>query len=148
MLKNRVISFLMAVILIIVFGIFIYPGIYKYDKLRQNMPVKINRLTGDTKVLTITGWANMNTPTLSEIQKIEENLNQKFEDYKSNLSEEIIHKFSNDAIQKINDASNQAIYKIQKQLSDTEDEINTDKKVSTDSNNFFLLDQQRMKLKV
>lgn len=43
---------------ICLFGIFIYPTIYKYDKLDQKYPVKINRITGETKFLTGKGWQN------------------------------------------------------------------------------------------
>ncbi len=59
-MKYRLISFGMAIVVIIVFGIFIYPGIYKYDKLNQNLPVKINRFTGETQVLYNDGWKNIN----------------------------------------------------------------------------------------
>lgn len=45
---------------IIVFGLAIYPGLYKYDKLDQSLPVKINRITGDTKILTLNGWQDAN----------------------------------------------------------------------------------------
>lgn len=137
MIKNRIISFILAIVLIIVFGIFIYPGIYKYDKLNQNLPVKINRLTGDTKVLTANGWTDMNTPTPSEIQKIENNINNKFEEYKTNLNNELISRISNDSINKINAASDNAISEIQKQLSDIEIKINTYQKNATDPNNYF-----------
>lgn len=41
---------------ICLFGLFIYPTMYKYDKLDQKYPVKINRITGETQVLTGRGW--------------------------------------------------------------------------------------------
>ncbi|WP_054954993.1 hypothetical protein [Paenibacillus dakarensis] len=41
---------------IVLFGVFIYPTIYKFDKLEQKFPVKINRITGETKILTDQGW--------------------------------------------------------------------------------------------
>jgi hypothetical protein len=43
---------------ICLFGIFVYPTMYKYDKLDQKYPVKINRITGETTVLTGKGWQN------------------------------------------------------------------------------------------
>lgn len=52
-------SYLFVVICIAAFGLFIYPGIYKYDKLNQKYPVKINRITGETQVLYSDGWRNM-----------------------------------------------------------------------------------------
>lgn len=45
---------------IIAFGLTIYPGLYKYDKLDQSLPVKINRITGETKILTLKGWQDAN----------------------------------------------------------------------------------------
>lgn len=147
MLKNRIISFTMAIILIIVFGIFIYPGIYKYDKLNQNLPVKINRLTGNTKILTATGWADINTPTLSEIKKIENNINNRFEEYKTNLNDELIRRISNESISKINAASDNAILEIQKQLSDIEKQINTYQKAATDPNSYFTIGSTKDEVK-
>ncbi len=146
-LKNRIISFTMAIILIIIFGIFIYPGIYKYDKLNQNLPVKINRLTGNTKILTATGWADINTPTLSEIKKIENNISNKFEEYKTNLNDELIRRISNESISKINAASDNAISEIQKQLSDIEKQINTYQKVATDPNSYFTIGSTKDEVK-
>ncbi len=54
--KLIVIIFVGIIACIIVFGTFVYPGIYKYEKLEQNYPVKINRFTGHTKILTSNGW--------------------------------------------------------------------------------------------
>ncbi|AET60284.1 hypothetical protein HPL003_17700 [Paenibacillus terrae HPL-003] len=47
---------------IALFGLFIYPTLYKYDKLDQKYPVMINRLTGEAKILTQDGWQN--TPNI------------------------------------------------------------------------------------
>ncbi|MCQ4085318.1 hypothetical protein [Saccharibacillus sp. JS10] len=50
-------SYLAAIIAIIIaFGLFIYPGVYKYDKYEQQYPVKINRFTGHTEIMTSNGW--------------------------------------------------------------------------------------------
>lgn len=57
---NKSLTYLLVFLSIIAFGIFIYPGIYKYDKLNQKYPVQINRLTGETKVLTHNGWQDVN----------------------------------------------------------------------------------------
>ena len=58
-MKKQLISFAMVIVLVIVFGIFIYPGIYKYDKLNQNSPIRINRFTGEMKILTVNGWKDV-----------------------------------------------------------------------------------------
>ena len=59
-LTRDVIRYSFIPISIIVFGLVIYPGLYKYDKLDQSLPVKINRITGDTKILTLNGWQDAN----------------------------------------------------------------------------------------
>lgn len=69
-MKNRLVSFLMSGILIVLFGIFIYPGVYKYDKLNQNLPVKINRFTGSTQVLSTAGWKSLDSTKTSNSEVI------------------------------------------------------------------------------
>ncbi|CAH1055094.1 hypothetical protein [Paenibacillus pseudetheri] len=59
-LTRDVIRYSFIPISIIVFGLVIYPGLYKYDKLDQSLPVKINRITGNTKILTLNGWQDAN----------------------------------------------------------------------------------------
>lgn len=62
--KNMLFAFAGIIICIIVFSLLIYPGIYKYDKFNQTLPVKINRFTGHTEVLTSNGWEEFkNTQT-------------------------------------------------------------------------------------
>jgi len=56
---KRIYLFSLCFVLIISFGIFIYPGLYKYDKFNQKYPVKINRLTGQTQILSVNGWADV-----------------------------------------------------------------------------------------
>lgn len=51
-----IIRYSFVLIGVIIFGLVIYPGLYKYEKLDQRFPVKINRITGDAKILTINGW--------------------------------------------------------------------------------------------
>ncbi|AIQ53806.1 hypothetical protein [Paenibacillus sp. FSL R7-0331] len=53
---KEIIRYSFLLIGIIIFGLVIYPGLYKYEKLDQSFPVKINRITGDAKILTAKGW--------------------------------------------------------------------------------------------
>jgi len=46
----------MFCITILIIGLFIWPGMYEYDKMDQKWPVRINRLTGETEVLIQEGW--------------------------------------------------------------------------------------------
>lgn len=41
---------------ILFIALFVWPGMYKYDKMDQKWPVRINRLTGETEVLIPEGW--------------------------------------------------------------------------------------------
>ncbi|MBE0336426.1 hypothetical protein [Paenibacillus sp. 23TSA30-6] len=65
---------------IVLFGLFIYPTMYKYDKLNQKYPVMINRLTGEAKILTQDGWQS--TPDIDSALG-------KMEQYKGEISVEI-----------------------------------------------------------
>lgn len=44
-----------ASILVLIF-IFVYPTIYRYDKLDQKVPIRINRITGKTEMFSADGW--------------------------------------------------------------------------------------------
>ncbi|GAA0382715.1 hypothetical protein [Paenibacillus motobuensis] len=57
---KRIYLFSLCFVLIISFGIFIYPGLYKYDKFNQKTLVKINRITGNTQILYADGWRTVN----------------------------------------------------------------------------------------
>lgn len=46
-------------ITVLVIGILFWPTLYRYDKFNQRFPVRINRLTGYTEVLTWEGWSPM-----------------------------------------------------------------------------------------
>ncbi|MBY9081548.1 hypothetical protein KIH86_26130 [Paenibacillus sp. HN-1] len=46
----------LALLIIALFGLLIYPGLYKYDKLEGKYPVRMNRITGETKILREDGW--------------------------------------------------------------------------------------------
>ncbi|MNO45394.1 hypothetical protein D3C76_356600 [compost metagenome] len=86
---------LISILLVICFGLFIYPGIYKYDKLNQKYPVKINRFTGKTHVLYHDGWADMNGYDVAETRmeqykkEIEESISKQDDRIKSSVLAEI-----------------------------------------------------------
>jgi len=50
-MKKEIVRYSGIAIIVILFGLFIYPTMYEYDKLDQKYPVKINRITGKTEVL-------------------------------------------------------------------------------------------------
>ncbi|MBA9088647.1 hypothetical protein FHR92_005165 [Fontibacillus solani] len=86
---------LLSIVSIICFGLFIYPGIYKYDKLNQKYPVKINRFTGNTQVLYPDGWADMSGYDTAETRmeqykkEIEESISKQDERIRSSVLADI-----------------------------------------------------------
>ncbi|WP_435921278.1 hypothetical protein [Paenibacillus sp. DYY-L-2] len=80
-------SYLFVAVCIAAFGLFIYPGVYKYDKLNQKYPVKINRITGETQVLYSDGWRNMDG--YDGAAKAMENYKNEIEQMISEQNEEI-----------------------------------------------------------
>jgi hypothetical protein len=52
--KNLLIFFVF--ILVIMFGLFVWPGIYRYDKTRKDILIRTNRFTGQTEMLRYDEW--------------------------------------------------------------------------------------------
>ncbi|MBD7971096.1 hypothetical protein [Paenibacillus gallinarum] len=77
---------------IVAFGIFVYPTMYKYDKLEQKYPVMINRITGETKTLTDTGWTNANDYNIAteEMEEFKEQIMKEISLQRENIKNETI----------------------------------------------------------
>lgn len=58
-MTKEMMRFVFAIIILISIMIFGYPTLYKYDKLDQKYPVKINRITGKTQILSGYGWTTV-----------------------------------------------------------------------------------------
>ncbi|MEK3717974.1 hypothetical protein [Paenibacillus sp. FSL R7-0333] len=56
---KEILKYFIVILCICAFGVFIYPGLYRYDKLDQKYPVMINRITGETKVLYGDIWSSV-----------------------------------------------------------------------------------------
>jgi hypothetical protein len=125
-----------SIIIIISFGIFIYPGIYKYDKLEQNYPVKINRLTGSTQILRGNGWQDMNNPQESELQALRVELLNKLEQDRESVKNDIILSIEN-----------KIVLEVQNDLNAVKDEITAYKKFETDPNNYFSIGSTKNEVK-
>lgn len=88
-MKNKVVLSILALLCIVSFGLFIYPGLYKYDKLQQQYPVKINRLTGSTQVLFPNGWRSMdNSASQMEDYKVE--IEEKISDQSEKIKNDVL----------------------------------------------------------
>ncbi|MEK3747881.1 hypothetical protein NYE25_06525 [Paenibacillus sp. FSL E2-8871] len=92
---QQIVKYLFILICIVSFGIFIYPGIYKYDKLDQKFPVMINRITGETKILFSDSWSTVGNidAQLSEFEsykkEILETMNSQNEQIKESVLESV-----------------------------------------------------------
>ena len=65
------IKHILVIVAIALIGVLIYPTLWEYDKLYQELPVKINRITGSTYILTNQGWtkASNNNSSTAEMDK-------------------------------------------------------------------------------
>ncbi len=54
--KNLIIICALICATLIICGVLFWPTLYKYDKILGKLPVRINRLTGYTEILTPSGW--------------------------------------------------------------------------------------------
>lgn len=72
-MKKELIRYFAITLVVILVGFFIYPTMYRYDKFDQKIPVRINRVTGKTEFLSLSGWqlaAATPTPTPAQISKL------------------------------------------------------------------------------
>lgn len=81
------------ILCICAFGLFVYPGLYKYDKLEQKYPVKINRITGETQILNHEGSWIKSGNVEAELAKFEEYKQQiydKISQQKDDIKQEVL----------------------------------------------------------
>ena len=141
---KRLLSGVMVLLSVIFFGIFIYPGIYKYDKLAQNYPVKINKITGTTQILRGDGWQTIEdrketlieTPKESEMQALRNELYSALQKDRESVKNDIINEIKNDIISKV-----------QVELNAVKDEITEYKKFETDPDNYFTIGSTKDEVK-
>lgn len=129
-MKFSKLSYIIIPVSIILFGLLVYPTLYKYDKLEQKYPVKINRITGEAQILRGDGWVKSSDSKTYE---------EKFLQYKSDIGELIIKQ--NDEISRKVAASvkDDIILDLQEQIADVEEEITAYKDHKTDPNNSFTI---------
>lgn len=48
-----------AIVLVLLLLVFVWPTMYRYDKMDQKWPVRINRVTGKTEILYSDGWQDV-----------------------------------------------------------------------------------------
>jgi hypothetical protein len=105
-MKKDIIRYSALIIIVLIVAIFIYPTLYRYDKLNQKIPVRINRITGTAAMLDTDGWKEMksDTPQPTEMEafksQVESQINADRERIKSQLKteikQEILQEINND----------------------------------------------------
>ncbi|KAA9004823.1 hypothetical protein F4V43_09310 [Paenibacillus spiritus] len=61
---------------IVLFGLFVCPGLYRYDELEQKYPVRINRITGTTHVLVQGQWIKSEAKNAAYFTGLQQNSNE------------------------------------------------------------------------
>ena len=127
MLKGKKYLLFLIPLCIIAFGIFVYPTMYKYDKLDQSMPVMINRITGDTKILTEDGWENAGDykRAAKEMEEYKDQIMKEISLQRENIKNETIKALYDeiDAIGEKQDAIDTTLVEVEE--TDQEDEAPT-----------------------
>jgi hypothetical protein len=126
-------------LIVLMFALFVYPTLYKYDKLNQRFPVKINRITGTTEVLTPTGWEEMSKPdkpSISEMDSLRNELYATLQRDREQIKREII-----------NEIKSQIIAEVSNDLKVVKEEITAYKQYELDPNNSFTLGSTKDEVK-
>lgn len=88
MSKKFVILYATGIILLLLVGYFVYPTLYRYDKLGQQ-PVRINRITGVAERLGLNGWTTLASSkqvsgkpaSADDLSKVKANLEYKYDSF-------------------------------------------------------------------
>lgn len=107
-MKKYILYFLIPVS-IVLFGLFVYPTLYKYDKLNQKEPVMINRLTGETKILTSEGWVKSGQyeSAAKEMQAYKDEIMIRIDSLSDEVRDKVLESIGDD-IQALKDEATQA----------------------------------------
>lgn len=129
---KKYILYLLVPVSIVLFGLFVYPTLYKYDKLDQNKPVMINRLTGETKILTSEGWVKSGQyeSAAKEMQAYKDEIMIRVDSLSDEVRDKVLESISND-IQALKDEATQVAVAEIEQENIQQAEIKRFKKGST-----------------
>lgn len=58
-MKKQLVGFALILVLLILISVFIYPTLHIYMNTINDLPVKINRITGDAWILYPDGWTKV-----------------------------------------------------------------------------------------
>lgn len=118
---------------LILFSIFIYPTLYKYEKLDQKTPVKINRITGSTELLTSNGWVSVDDPSNTEMENLRSELFAVLQRDRETLQAEVIDKIKAD----LDTVKSEVTQNIKSDIDKAKLEVELYKQSELDLNNYF-----------
>lgn len=129
---KKYILYLAVPVSIVLFGLFVYPTLYKYDKLDQNKPVMINRITGEAKILTSEGWVESGQYEVAanEMRSYRDEINARLDSLTDEVRDKVLANISDD-IQALKEESTQAAVTQIEQEAAQQAEIKKFKKGST-----------------
>lgn len=122
---RKIIQFVAICIFVALFGVFIYPGVYKFDKFDQKNPVKINRITGHTQVLIGDSWLTVSDSDETKQDEVEI-LKAELAKNRDELKKEIINEIREDVINEVKN-----------DLDAVKSEVTAYQKFETDPSNYF-----------
>lgn len=129
---KKYILYLLVPVSIVLFGLLVYPTLYKYDKLNQKQPVIINRLTGETKILTSEGWVKSGEyeSAAKEMKAYKDEIMIRIDSLSDEVRDKVLENISDD-IQDLKDEATQAAVAQIEQEEIQQTEIKKFKKGST-----------------
>ncbi|MGG1638256.1 hypothetical protein [Paenibacillus sp. NRS-1760] len=137
-MKFSKMSYIIVPVSIILFGLLVYPTLYKYDKLEQKYPVKINRITGEAKILREDGWITTADSNVYEDKMLA---------YKNEIEDLISRQNDVIAAQVSEAVKEEVLAGVTDQLASVEQEITDYKEHKTDAENYFTQGDSMEKVK-
>ncbi len=81
--NSKIVICAMVCVILIIFGILFWPTLYRYDKIKyreSTLPIRINRITGYTKILHPEGWRQVNSESKAIPNEEKDKISLIFED--------------------------------------------------------------------
>lgn len=145
--KDYIVLGLIAIVIVFI-GIFIYPTVYKYDKLDQKFPVKINRITGKTHILLGYEWREAttdDTPKVDEVELIKQEIFDKLEQDRIEIKQEIELEIKSEL--NVENIKTQVIEELKNEIAAVKSELEQYKKFETNPDNYFTTGDTRETVK-
>lgn len=101
--RKEIVKYSAIIIIVMLFGLFVYPTMYQYDKLEQKFPVKINRITGESKVLTKQGWEDPGSynAAASEMKKYRDEIITEINSNRELVKQQVISELRDEIVSEV-----------------------------------------------